>query len=170
MIRGAARLVAVSLAATLLGVTAAPQALPPSPTPASKLQVGDTVTAFDAEGLDGKTEHVDFPAKGAPTVLFFFLSSCPHCHKMIPEMNRQFDRRPKGLRVLGVMLDQEPPGFFMGMPVSFPVLRGSGRELGKSYKIPRVPMMVRVAPGGKVEDVLEGEQDAMTLGRLFKPV
>jgi thiol-disulfide isomerase/thioredoxin len=157
---------------TLLAALAVPssQAQAPSaaPSPPPLLAVGDTVPSFDAEGLDGPVQHVDY-RKGSVTVILFFLSSCPVCHKMIPEWNRAYERRPKTLRVVGVMLDHEPPGFFMATPVSFPVLRSPGVEFARTFKLQKVPMTVRVAAGGKVEDVGVGQLDLIRLGEIFRP-
>jgi len=131
------------------------------------LAVGDTVPAFDAQGLDGTRQHVDY-RKGSSTVILFFLSGCPSCHKMIPEWNRAYERRPKGLNVIGVLLDKEPPGFFMATPISFPVLRSPGPELSRTFKLSKVPLTLRVAAGGKVEDVGVGQLDPIRLGELYR--
>jgi hypothetical protein len=139
----------------------------PGPAP-QVLQRGDVVPPFDAESLQGSIEKVAY-AKG-DTLLLFFLSSCPSCHRMIPEWNRAYERRPKGLRVYGVLLDKEPPGFFMAVPVSFPVLRApSGGEFRQSYKLAKVPLTLRVGPGGQVLEAGMGQIDAMRLGELFRP-
>lgn len=137
----------------------------PSPSPAS-LAAGDVVPAFDAEGVDGAMRHVTYGKQ--PTVLLFFLSSCPHCHKQIPEWNRAYERRPAGVNVIGVMLDHETPGFFAMVPVAFPVVRAPNREFGRTFKVARVPMTVRVGAGGKVEDVSSGPTDPIRLGELFR--
>lgn len=139
----------------------------PSPAPPDALKVGDTLRPFDAEGLDGAFKHVDY--KGSTTILLFFLSGCPHCHKMIPEWNRAFERRPKGLSVIGVLLDKEPPGFFMSTPVSFPVLRAPTGDFARQYKIKQVPLAARIAAGGVVADLIQGEADPIRLGELFRP-
>ncbi len=130
---------------------------------------GDIIPAFETLGIDGKPYKVNF-AKGTKTVLLFFMSSCPHCHKMIPEWNRAFERKPADLKVYGVVMDQEPPGFWQTMPVSFPVLRSPGREFLRQLNVNRVPLMVRVAEGGRIEDVQMGETDLIRLGELFAPV
>jgi len=135
---------------------------PPSPSP------GDVVAPFQAEGLDGQIQHVTYP-KGSVTVLLFFLSSCPTCHKMIPEWNRAYERRPKGITVVGVLMDQEPPGFFMATPISFPVVRSPGRQFLQSYKVHRAPVTLRVAGGGRVEDVGIGVVDPIRLGQIMRP-
>ena len=125
---------------------AAPQAQPtaaPAPAP------GEVFPSFVAEGIDGSTVYVDYP-KGSATVLIFFLSGCPHCLKMIPEWNRAFERRSKSLKVLGVLMDKEPPGFFIATPISFPVVRAPGQAFLTSAKINRVPLTLRVGGGGAV--------------------
>jgi hypothetical protein len=113
-------------------------------------------------------KQVSFP-KGSSTVILFFLSGCPTCHRMIPEWNRAFERRPSGLRILGILMDQEPPGFFAAMPISFPVLRSPGKEFLSSLKVTRVPLTLRVGAGGKVEDLAVGLVDPIRLGELFRP-
>lgn len=130
---------------------------------------GDVLPPFEAEGIDGRLAEVDYP-KGTTTVLLFFLSGCPACHKMIPEWNQAFARKPAGLRVQGVLLDKEPPGFFVSTEISFPVLRApSGADFRKSYKLNRVPLTVRVGAGGRVLDVGVGPLDRIRLGQLFAP-
>jgi thiol-disulfide isomerase/thioredoxin len=136
---------------------------PPSPLP------GESVPEFDAVALAGRVEHVSYP-KGSATVLLFFLSSCPHCHKMIPEWNRAVATQPKGVRAYGIILDQEPPGFFNAMPVSFPVLRSPGRSFTESIKVFRTPTALRIGAGGKIEDALVGIHDRIRVGELFRPV
>jgi len=129
---------------------------------------GDTVPAFDAEGVDGVVKHVTYP-KGSATVLLFFLSGCPTCHKMIPEWNRAYERRSPKLNVVGVLLDREPPGFFQATRIAFPVVRSPGREFLDAWKIQRTPTTVRVGTGGKVEEVETGIIDPIRLGEIFRP-
>jgi hypothetical protein len=135
-----------------------------SPTPVL-LKPGETIPPFEATGINGEIREVKY--KG-PTVLVFFLSSCPVCHQMIPEWNQAFDRKPPGLEVVGVLMDREPPGFFAVTPVTFPVVRAPSREFGRIFKVARVPITLRVAAGGKVEDIGLGVLDPIRLGELFR--
>jgi redoxin len=155
-----ALLMALGLTTPARGET--PPAVPQAPSP------GDVIPAFEAQGVDGKTQQVSFP-KGSSTVLVFFLSGCPTCHKMIPEWNRAFERKPGALHMIGVLMDQEPPGFFSAMPISFPVVRSPGRPFLQSLKVNRAPVTLRVAAGGKVEDVGLGLLDPIRLGEFFHP-
>lgn len=143
---------------------------------------GDVVPSFETLGIDGKPAKVDFP-KGSRTVLLFFLSGCPHCHKMIPEWNKAYERRPKGVKILGVIMDpdQAPASFWQEHPIAFPVLRSPGREFLRNLNVNRAPLTLRVADGGRVEDLGLGEAcsgpgplanciDAGHLAELFAPV
>jgi len=158
-------ILAVAVSSSLLAQGAAPAAAPSAP---PNLAPGDVVPPFDATGMDGVSHHVDFP-RGQETVVMFFLSSCPVCHKMLPIWSDYYQRKPKSLNVVGVMLDSPPPGFFNAMPISFPVVRSPGQELNRAYKISHVPMTIRIGPGGKVEDLGEGVLDPIKLGQIFRP-
>jgi thiol-disulfide isomerase/thioredoxin len=158
-------LLAAPAGAPLLAQGAAPAAAPSAP---PNLAPGDLAIPFDAMGMDGVSRHVDFP-KGQNTVVLFFLSSCPVCHKMLPIWSDYYQRKPKSLSVVGVMLDSPPPGFFNAMPISFPVVKSPGPELTKAYKVSHVPMTIRIGPGGKVEEVGEGVLDPIKLGQIFRP-
>jgi len=153
---------------TVLALSAASPLFAASPAPSpAPLVPGDVVAPFEAARLDGTVQRVDFP-KGKNTLILFFLSSCPVCHRMIPLWNEFYARRPKDLQVFGVVLDREPPGFFDAMPIAFPVLRSPGASLHQMVKLKHVPYMVRVGPGGRVEGVSEGITDAIRLGELFR--
>ena len=152
----------VSLALVALAAPAAGQAPPSSP---SK---GDVIPAFESLGIDGKAHRFDFP-EGSKTVLLFFLSGCPSCHKMIPEWNRAYGRRPEGLEVVGVIMDQEPPGFWSTIEIAFPVVRSPGRGFLRSLNVNRAPLTLRVVGGGTVEDLALGVTDPIRIGELFRP-
>jgi thiol-disulfide isomerase/thioredoxin len=161
---------AASAPSPLAAASPAPAPSPaPSPTPSpTPLAPGDVVQPFDAARLDGSMQRVDYP-KGKNTLILFFLSSCPVCHRMIPLWNEFYGRRPKDLQVVGVVLDREPPGFFNAMPVAFPIVRSPGPALHQMFKLRHVPFMVRVAAGGRVDSVSEGITDQIKLGELFRP-
>lgn len=157
------------VAAAMVSVfAAAPSARAQVASPPPALAPGDTVAPFDAEAIDGHVRRIEFP-KGGDTVLLFFLSGCPACHRMLPLWNQAYARRPKGLNVVGVLLDREPPGFFMATDIAFPVVRSPGGEFTKALKLNRVPLTLRVAPGGRVTDAAVGPIDALRLGEIFRP-
>jgi peroxiredoxin len=162
------RRVLVVAAACLLAARAPAQPVPPAPPQAPSK--GEVVPAFETLAVDGKPWKLDFP-KGSKTVLLFFLSGCPVCHKMIPEWNRAYDRRPKNLTVVGVIMDpdQVPPTFWSTMTIAFPVLRSPGREFLRGLNVNRAPLTLRVGEGGRIEDLSLGVTDPIRLGELFRP-
>jgi hypothetical protein len=164
--RGAA-LLAGALALASSRAASAQPAVPPPALPQAPTK-GDIVPAFESMTIQGQPRKVEFP-KGSRTVLLFFLSGCPHCHKMIPEWNRAYERRPKGLDVVGVIMDQEPPGFWASISVAFPVVRAPGREFLRQLNVNRAPLALRVAEGGRIADLALGETDPIRLGEIFKP-
>ena len=151
--------------ALLTAALAASVAAAPPPAAPSK---GDVIPAFETTGIDGKAHELSFE-KGSKTVLLFFLSGCPSCHKMIPEWNRAYERRPEGLQVVGVIMDQEPLGFWSTISISFPVVRAPGRKFLRDLNVNRAPLTLRVIEGGKIEDLALGVTDPIRLGELFKP-
>jgi hypothetical protein len=172
----AGRFVAVGLTLAMLlssgtpGLALAPQEAPsPSPpAPPPGPAKGEVLAPFDAQGVDGESYRVDYP-KGTTTLLLFFLSGCPHCQRMLPEWGRLYQQRRDSLKVLGVIMDREPPGFFTAAQIPFQVVRAPSPEFLRSYKISKVPATIRVAPGGKVEDLAVGPVDGIRLGELFRP-
>jgi hypothetical protein len=159
---------AVALTFLLLPASAPPARAQALASLAGTPTIGAVLPPFEARALDGSVKRIAYP-KGKTTVLLFFLSSCPTCHKMIPEWNRAFARRAPGVEIWGVILDQEPPGFFDLMPVAFPVLRNPGLEFTRAHNINRVPLTLRVAPGGKIEDLSLGQIDPIRVGELLRP-
>lgn len=143
---------------------AAPVLAAPQPAPSK----GDVVPVFETTRIDGQPQKVGFP-KGSKTVLLFFLSGCNHCHTMIPEWNRAYERRPEGLEVVGVIMDQEPPGFWQTLSITFPVVRAPGRQFLRNLNITRAPLALRVIEGGTIEDLASGVTDPIRLGEIFKP-
>ena len=148
----------------LLALAVPAPAAPPQQAPSR----GDVVPVFETTSIDGQPHKVEFP-KDSKTVLLFFLSGCPSCHKMIPEWNRAYERRPDGLRVVGVIMDQEPLGFWSTISIAFPVVRAPGRQFLRDLNVNRAPLTLRVIDGGTVEDLALGVTDPIRLGELFKP-
>jgi hypothetical protein len=158
-------LAALAVSALVLEAGAQEPAAPTAP----QLAPGDAVAAFEAQGLNGMNYTIEFPKNGPTTVLLVFLASCPHCRATLPIWSGAFDKRPEGLKVQAIMLDEAPPGFFAFHKVTFPVLRAvDRRDVSQKLKVNRVPMTVRIKPGGVVEDVVQGELDAERVSQLFR--
>jgi hypothetical protein len=155
-------------AATALVASLAAPAPGRAAQPAATMVRGDTVTEFTAQDLDGAVKHITFP-KGSATVFLFLLSGCPTCHKMIPEWNRAYERRPPNVNVVGVLMDREPPGFLQATRIAFPLVRSPGRDFLEVWKVRQTPTTIRVGPGGTVQEVAVGIVDPIRLGEIFRP-
>jgi hypothetical protein len=156
---------AARLALLVLAAAAMARAEGPAPGPLAPA-AGDVIPSFEAQSVDGAGRKITFD-KGT-TILAFFLSGCPACHKMIPEWNRAFQSLPPGVTMVGVLMDQEPPGFFELTPIAFPVVRSPGRAFLAGLKVHRAPTTLRVGPRGKVEQVAVGIVDPITMGQIFR--
>jgi len=163
----------VALAALVLGVALGAQAPPttatPAPTTTPIVTKDDILDPIQTRGLNDVDYSVEFPMKGPTTVVLFFMSTCPHCQAMLPYWNEAFEKKPKDLKVVGVMLDEGSPGFFALYKISFPVLKAlEPRLLSRRLKLSRVPLAARVAPGGRVLDVMSGEPDPARIQQIFR--
>jgi thiol-disulfide isomerase/thioredoxin len=157
------------LALVLAGTRVSAQAAAPhAPAPPS-IATGDIVPAFDAKTPEGSVRPIRF-AKGKVTLLAFFLSGCPKCHRMIPEWNRAFQKKGSDVEIVGVMLDRTPPppGFLSTLAIEFPIVY-MPEGLADKLKIHNVPQTVRVVDGGRVEDFAVGQVDTMRMGELSRP-
>jgi hypothetical protein len=66
-------------------------------------------------------------------------------------------------------MDQEPPGFWSTISITFPVLRSPGSAFLRGLNVNRAPLTLRVGEGGRVEDLALGVVDPIRLGELFAP-
>lgn len=164
----AAALTTTLAAPALLVPRAGAQAPAPTPTPRVGPAPGAAAPTFAVESLVGTVAPIEY-ASNAPTVLLFFLASCPHCKHMLPHWNEAYEKRPAGVKVLGVMLDREPRAYFRLNPVAFPVVHAADpREVGRLFNVTKVPLVVRVGASRTVEDVEAGPAEPARLAQLFK--
>jgi hypothetical protein len=66
-------------------------------------------------------------------------------------------------------MDKEPPGFFTAMPIAFPAVRLPSNDFARAHNVHRVPLTLRLLPGGKIEDLGLGVLDPIRLGELLRP-
>lgn len=152
-----------------LAQVALPSSAPTRPAPGQEgPKLGSYMPALETTGLNNVDYRIDFPVQGPATVLLFFSPGCPHCKKMVPEWNAAFAAKPEGLKVLGVSMEKPPPGFFAAVPFSFPVvIARQPRQVARDVNLLNVPLAVRVAPGGRVEDVVNGVVPPERVQKLF---
>lgn len=100
------------------------------------------------EGPD-TTRLADLLPQHAFTVLFFYSSTCDHCHAQIPGLRQLVaDVDPKKLQVVGIALDADLQEFRTSMVVQginwpcFSELNGWGAKAAKAYNVKATPTLI----------------------------
>ncbi len=65
---------------------------------------------FSAERLEGETSFELASLRGKPTVVIFFLHTCPHCHHALTSLRDSIAKMPEGKKpnVVGISIDYKP--------------------------------------------------------------
>lgn len=112
------------------------------------LRVGVGALAPDVElpAADGPLELRDVVAKNRYTVLFFYSSTCDHCHAEMPTLKEVYAAfHPKGMDVVGIALDPDSTEFQrtidqMGLPwSSYSEFIGWGAKAAKAFRVKATP-------------------------------
>lgn len=111
---------------------------------------------------------VDGPAPAAfdwrsiknPTIVLFWASWCPHCKTAAPVVERQGKKFSGRIDIVGVSVDEDrvqAQVAFGGTYSPFKPGYWIGSQLPKG-RLPRLPMIAIVKPGGQIDTVYEGAQ------------
>lgn len=118
----------------------APDVLLPRPGAPDTVQLGEVV------------------AKHKYTVLFFYSSTCDHCHEQMPGLGKIYnDMRRKGVAIVGVALDHDAKEFEANIKeraLPFPCyseLLGWGSPAAKAFAIKATPSLVLVDGAGMIK-------------------
>jgi peroxiredoxin len=97
-------------------------------------------------------------ARNKFTVLFFYSSTCDHCHEQMPGLSRIYtDMRNKGVAVIGIALDHDVNEFEANIKervLPFPCyteLLGWGSPAAKAFAIKATPSLVVVDGAGVIK-------------------
>lgn len=145
------RLIQITASAWLIAMSA----------PALAIEAGQTAPDFELAGRSGTLHLSDY--KGKTVYLDFWASWCGPCKQSFPWMNDMQSRYSgKGLRVLGVNLDQkteDAKNFLNDTPAKFDVAFDASGKTPKTYAIKGMPTSVLIGPDGKVLMVHSGFKD-----------
>lgn len=115
-------------------------------------EVGQAAPDFELPGRASAVKLSDY--KGKTVYLDFWASWCGPCKQSFPWMNDMQARYgAKGLRVVGINLDQKPDDakeFLKDTPASFDVAFDQSGKIPKTYAIKGMPTSVLIGPDGKV--------------------
>jgi thiol-disulfide isomerase/thioredoxin len=125
------------------------------------LEVGQAAPDFELAGRNGPVKLSSY--QGKLVYLDFWASWCGPCKQSFPWMSEMQSRYgSKGLRVLGVNLDQknaDAQAFLADNPARFDVAFDTSGQVPRTYAIKGMPTSVLIGPDGKVLMVHSGFRD-----------
>ena len=132
-----------------------------------RIKIGDPITPFTAEDINGKVIALD-DYKDNPVILRFFLVDCKYCTADTPAFNAYFEKhQSNGLRI--VYINNDAPNvetvreFAEKLAIRFPVIADPEARIAALYNIKAQPLTLMLAPehqllaallGGVSEDEL----------------
>ena len=141
---------------------------------ASRIQPGDPMPAFTVTTLSGEWVTVPDPG-GRPTLAVFFSTTCPDCHRQLPEIEDAW-KRSEGSLFLAVARDEGPEAvrrFWEAQGFTLPVAAPGNRSLYDLYdrgSRSGVPLVYISGPDGTVlltaddRHLLTMEEILLTIG------
>lgn len=127
----------------------------------------------NALGVGGRVPNISLPLLNKPAVKInlsgikakyllvdFWASWCGPCKYSMPELSKLArELNPKGLKVVGVALDNTPSkarGFLKGHPVPFTQLSDTSKAAAKAFGVPKVPTSFLIGPNKTIIAVYYG--------------
>lgn len=111
-----------------------------------KVAVGAEAPDVDLPGPDGPIHLRSLAAKNRYTVLFFYSSTCDHCHAEMPAVMQVYnERHAQGLDVVGIALDPDSSEFQRtieerGLPWKcYSEFNGWGSTVAKAFRVKATP-------------------------------
>lgn len=134
------------------------------------IAAGDKAPDFQLGSVDGQSTVKLSTYTTEPTLLVFWLSTCPHCQKEVPLLQKVFaDLDTKGMNCVGVSADTEQQNakdFVTKYAVTFPNAFGgtsSGGDVLGAYSVSAVPTIFLIDKDGTVKSRYEGETDPQVI-------
>ena len=133
-----------------------------------RVGIGATAPEVDLPSTEGSLALRDIVAKNRYTVLFFYSSTCDHCHAEMPTLKEVYATfHPKGIDVVGIALDPDSAEFQrtidrIGLPWnSYSEFNGWGSKAAKAFRVRATPWFYVLDPRMRI---VAKPVDAVALG------
>jgi hypothetical protein len=115
-----------------------------------KLRLGEKAPDVRLPDMKGDSVHIsDFAGRNEATLLFFYSSTCDHCHDQMPGLKVLYEGlHDHGFEILGIALDTDTIEFEYGIQKfelpwpSFTEFLGWGSPAAKQYEVAAAPTMI----------------------------
>ncbi|HKJ09416.1 MAG TPA: TlpA disulfide reductase family protein [Gammaproteobacteria bacterium] len=111
-------------------------------------------------------KHIDLAKlRGRPVLITFWATTCPGCVAEMPHLIKLYkDLAPKGLEVIGVAMNYDPPNQVMAMAkernIPYPVAVDTQGKVAKAFgDIQLTPTSFLIAPDGRIVKQKIGEMN-----------
>lgn len=114
------------------------------------LRLGEEAPDVRLPDMKGDSIFIsDFAEKNEATLLFFYSSTCDHCHEQMPGLKVLYEGlHDNGFEILGIALDTDTNEFENGIALfelpwpSFTEFMGWGSPAAKKYEVAAAPTMI----------------------------
>ncbi|MFP4610858.1 MAG: peroxiredoxin family protein [Thiohalophilus sp.] len=103
--------------------------------------------------------------QGRPVLVTFWATSCPGCIKEMPHLIEMYDElAPRGLEIIGVAMDYDPPNHVMRMReernIPYPIVLDVDSEIADAFgDVKLTPSHFLINPQGRIVHHKIGELD-----------
>lgn len=122
-----------------------------------KVSVGSMAPDVDLPLRTGHVKLQPFVSKQKYTVLFFYASTCDHCHAQMPRLKELYATyHSKGLEVVGIALDVDSAEFETGLrekDLTWPSgseFNGWGSTVAKAFRVKATPWFYLIDKSGRI--------------------
>ena len=148
--------------------------VPPSPSPATGVQIGSTAPDFTLKDLNGNSVKLS-DLRGKPVYINFWASWCPPCKAEIPEIEHFYQQNKDKVSVLAVNLTfndkiSDVVDILKASNANFPVLLDTDAKasVADSYQVYGIPASFFIDKNGIIREAHVGGMTLDTLQEALK--
>lgn len=125
--------------------------------------LGKQATDFTLNTTSGEPMSLEMFRQGAPAVIFFWATWCPHCREGLRSLAKeQQDFAEKGVKIILVNVEESPrtvKSFIDKYKIPYPVFFDENSQVAEQYGIVGLPTLFFVNKSGTIAGVEHGLPD-----------